>query len=67
MFETEQGFMDAMAGTYSLMAANELYGDVLTLSFLDMLACRYDVTNHNLGGLVTDLGLPTNFETIVAG
>ena len=62
MFETEQGFMDAMAGTYSLMAGNELYGDVLTLSFLDMLACRYDVTNHTIGGLSTDLGLPTYYE-----
>ncbi|WP_316751491.1 RagB/SusD family nutrient uptake outer membrane protein [Pedobacter gandavensis] len=41
IFEKEKGFMDALSGVYTLMARRELYGDNLTMSFLDVLAQRY--------------------------
>lgn len=56
MFDSEQGFMDAMSGVYYLMADDALYGDMLTMTFLDLIARRFDVTNYNVGGLGKDLG-----------
>lgn len=41
IFEKERGFMDALTGVYTLMARRDLYGDNLTMSFLDLLAQRY--------------------------
>ncbi|WP_316822401.1 RagB/SusD family nutrient uptake outer membrane protein [Pedobacter gandavensis] len=41
LFEKERGFIDALSGVYTLMARRELYGDNLTMSFLDLLAQRY--------------------------
>lgn len=57
MFTTEQGFMDGMAGVYYLMTDDGLYGDMLTMTFLDMLARRYDVSvgSYNIGNLGTDM------------
>ncbi|MBL1408880.1 RagB/SusD family nutrient uptake outer membrane protein [Sphingobacterium faecale] len=43
LFETEKGFIDALAGSYTLMSRRTLYGDNLTMSFLDVLAQRYRV------------------------
>ncbi len=43
LLENEKGFMDALAGVYTLMARKDLYGDELTMSFLDVLAQRYKV------------------------
>ncbi|PUZ29981.1 SusD family protein [Chitinophaga costaii] len=43
MFSNEQGFMDAMSGVYYTMAGNALYGDKLSMSFLDVLAHCYDI------------------------
>jgi len=44
LFEKEQGFLDALSGIYTLMARRDLYGDQLTMSFLDVLAQRYKAT-----------------------
>lgn len=41
LFEKERGFVDALSGVYTLMARRDLYGDNLTMSFLDLLAQRY--------------------------
>jgi len=41
LFEKERGFIDALSGIYTLMARRDLYGDKLTMSFLDVLAQRY--------------------------
>lgn len=43
LFSSERGFMDALTGLYTLMARRNLYGDKLTMSFLDVLAQRYRV------------------------
>ena len=61
MFENEQGFMDALSGSYYLMSRNELYGDMLTLTFLDLVAHRYNTTNY-LKEMVVDLDLATFWE-----
>lgn len=41
MLETEQGFKDAMVGCYMLTSNKTLYGQELTLTFLDGLAQQY--------------------------
>lgn len=41
LFEKERGFVDALSGIYTLMARRSLYGDNLSMSFLDALAQRY--------------------------
>lgn len=52
MFETEQGFMDGMAGVYFLMADDALYGDMLSMTFLDVLARRFLMRDgYDVGGL----------------
>lgn len=45
LFSKESGFDDAMAGTYSLMAANTLYGQNLSYGYLDTYAQYYTVTS----------------------
>lgn len=42
LFSTEGGFEDAMYGVYTIMASSSLYGDQLTMSFLDVLAQQYN-------------------------
>lgn len=61
MFENEQGFMDALSGSYYLMSRNDLYGDMLTLTFLDLVAHRYNA-DYYLSEIATDLGLATYWE-----
>jgi len=41
LFTTEVGFQDALYGVYTVMAGDSLYGDQLTMSFLDVLAQQY--------------------------
>lgn len=43
LLETETGFSSALAGIYTLMSQQPMYGDILTMSFLDILAQRYYV------------------------
>lgn len=42
LFTSQKGFEDAMYGAYTLMASPALYGDQLTMSFMDVLAQRYN-------------------------
>lgn len=44
MFETEQGFKDALLGCYSGLSEKNLYGGDLTCLFLDALAQQYYVS-----------------------
>ena len=41
MFETEQGFKDALTGCYMLLSDDQLYGAALTCTFLDVLGQQY--------------------------
>jgi len=41
LFTSEQGFEDAMYGVYTTMSNASLYGDQLTMSFMDVLAQNY--------------------------
>lgn len=43
LFQNERGFLDALTGVYTQIAQRTLYGDNLTMSFLDVLAQRYKV------------------------
>lgn len=47
MFETEQGFRDAMIGCYIKMSEPALYGNNLTLTFLDVLGQQYEMRSSN--------------------
>jgi general stress protein 26 len=40
-FTSQRGFEDALTGVYAKMVSKPLYGDYLTMSFLDVLAQRY--------------------------
>lgn len=42
LFSSEKGFEDAMYGIYTVMSNASLYGDQLTMSFLDVLAQQYN-------------------------
>ncbi|SHL97258.1 RagB/SusD family nutrient uptake outer membrane protein [Chitinophaga sp. CF418] len=46
LFSTESGFEDAMYGVYTIMASSSLYGDQLTMSFLDVLAQQYSCQSN---------------------
>jgi starch-binding outer membrane protein, SusD/RagB family len=48
LFETEDGFKDAMIGAYQLLSGKNAYGQNLTMGFADALAQRYNTlsTNH---------------------
>lgn len=63
MFNTEQGFMDAMAGVYTLMANDVLYGDMLSMTYLDLLARRFHVFDtYNVSNLGKNLGEANYYE-----
>jgi hypothetical protein len=49
LFQTPEGFMEALNGVYSRGAEQDLYGDELTFGFLDVLAQNYSVQT----GIVT--------------
>lgn len=44
LLSDEQGFKDALTGVYLKMGANTIYGQNLTMGFLDALAQRYTVS-----------------------
>jgi len=48
LFETEEGFKDAVIGVYQLLSDKNAYGQNLTMGFADALAQRYNTlsTNH---------------------
>nr|WP_121269246.1 RagB/SusD family nutrient uptake outer membrane protein [Pedobacter schmidteae] len=74
LFEKEKGFLDALSGIYTLMARRDLYGDNLTMSFLDLLAQRYkagtaaspywDAVHYNYEADVTGIRVKTTIRTI---
>lgn len=45
LFSDEQGYKDALYGVYQQMAQNQLYGENLTLGFLEVLAQPYDTSS----------------------
>src|ERR1044072_5406296 len=45
LFETEQGFKDAMTGVYISLGGSGTYGQNLTMGFLDALAQRYTMSS----------------------
>ena len=47
MFETEQGFRDALLGCYVKLSEKSLYGAEMTCCFLDVLAQQYYAKNTN--------------------
>lgn len=74
IFEKEKGFVDALSGVYTLMARRDLYGDNLTMSFLDVLAQRYkgltatspyyNAINYNYNSNDGKLPVKTTLRTI---
>lgn len=49
MFETEQGFKDALIGCYMILSESSLYGAELTCTFLDVLAQQYALLGSTSG------------------
>jgi len=43
LFETEDGFMEALAGIYVSMTSDDVYGDNLSFGMLDQMAQSYDM------------------------
>ncbi len=43
LFQTPEGFMEALNGVYSRCTQTDLYGDELTFGFMDVLAQNYSV------------------------
>ncbi|HTM98677.1 MAG TPA: RagB/SusD family nutrient uptake outer membrane protein [Pedobacter sp.] len=46
LFETEQGYKDALLGCYAIMKTEPLYGRELTFGFMDAAAAQYDLFNN---------------------
>lgn len=45
LFQSEQGFKDALTGVYTQLASRPLYARELTMAFMDVLAQNYSVTS----------------------
>ena len=45
LFENEQGFKDAITGVYIYMGNGSLYGQNLTMGFLDAMGQRYNTSS----------------------
>lgn len=70
LFKKEEGFFDALVGGYALTTSASLYGDKLTLSFLDVLACNYSVDDKSLKSFYYAIQydyLNTNTRPIIDG
>lgn len=46
LFKSEKGFEDAMYGVYATLAQAPLYGEQLTMSFMDVLAQQYNCQSN---------------------
>ena len=46
IFNHENGFFDVLTGVYATLASSDLYGNQLTMCFLDILACNYQFDNQ---------------------
>ncbi len=62
MFSTPQGYMEALAGVYSAMAASNMYGQSLTMENIDLLAQYY-----NYDGVSTTYEKLKNYDYDDAG
>ncbi|MRT93719.1 RagB/SusD family nutrient uptake outer membrane protein [Ancylomarina sp. 16SWW S1-10-2] len=51
LFETEQGFQDALTGVYISLSDNSSYGKYLSWHILEDLAHQYDVSSGNYEGI----------------
>lgn len=47
LFASEDGYVDALNGIYVMLGENAVYGDQLTMSFLDVLAQNYYIPNDH--------------------
>lgn len=47
MFETESGFKDALIGAYMLMTDSMIYGQEMTVTFMDVLGQQYEMLSTN--------------------
>ncbi|HVI48529.1 MAG TPA: RagB/SusD family nutrient uptake outer membrane protein [Chitinophaga sp.] len=47
LLSNEQGFQDALTGVYMKMADSTLYGQSLTMTFLDVMAQRYNINTQS--------------------
>ncbi|SEN02255.1 SusD family protein [bacterium A37T11] len=63
MLSDEQGYFDALTGVYYLMADNSLYGDMLSMSFLDVLAHRYNLRDYYPSPFRTYFGQANYYES----
>lgn len=63
LFETENGFMEALAGIYITMTEDNLYGGNLSFGMLDQLAQEYDYIPDG----ATELADIYNYTTTTSG
>src|SRR5688572_25118923 len=47
LLETEQGFKDALTGVYIQMTSGSVYGQNLTMGFMDALGQRYNTASSS--------------------
>ncbi len=62
MFSSQDGYQDALNGLYLMLGESDLYGDKLTMSFLDVLAQNYFIPS---GHSYIDLAF-YNYDTEVS-
>lgn len=48
MFETEQGFMDALMECYAKMSSRNIYGEHLTMTTIELMAQHWEVSAANM-------------------
>lgn len=46
LFESEQGFKDALTGVYVQLGARPYYGKEFTMAFMDVIAQNYNITSN---------------------
>lgn len=53
MFETDQGFKDALTACYVKMKSKSLYGENLTMTRIELMAQHWDLEKSNINGVNT--------------
>lgn len=70
MFETEQGFKDALFGCYTLLSDADLYGAQMTCTFMDVLGQQYTLlgtTSSSYNNASRYIYTDGNCESIING
>ena len=70
MFETEQGFKDALFGCYTLLSDADLYGAQMTCTFMDVLGQQYTLlgtTSSSYNNASRYIYTDDNCEAIIDG